>query len=141
MTDADTPMSKTVKTFYESELERIYCELLPAPEQFARVRQSKAFMEEHYPDKIVLNDLAKAAFMSRFHYLRMFRRMYGLTPRAYLRDLRIRKAKDLIRTGLSVTQVCFDTGYDSVSTFSAAFKKCTGHTPREYRRMHNSNPE
>ncbi len=98
-------------------------------------------MEKFYSERVELNDLAKAAFMSRFHYVRVFQRVYGLTPRAYLRDLRISKAKTLIRKGLSVTQVCFDIGYESVPTFSSVFKKCTGYTPREYRRLHNSNLE
>ncbi|WDD99937.1 helix-turn-helix transcriptional regulator [Thalassomonas actiniarum] len=134
-------MSKKSKTYFESELDRIYSENSLRPEQYVQVRQSKAFMEKFYSDRVELNDLAKAAFMSRFHYVRMFQRVYGLTPRAYLRDLRISKAKSLIRRGLSVTQVCFDIGYESVSTFSSVFKKCTGYTPREYRRLHNSNLE
>lgn len=98
-------------------------------------------MEKFYADRVELNDLAKAALMSRFHYVRIFQQMYGLTPRAYLRDLRISKAKGLIRNGLSITQVCFEIGYESVSTFSTVFKKCTGYTPREYQRIHKSNLE
>lgn len=133
-------MSKKPETFYESELDRIYSEHSLRPEQFVQVRQSKAFMEKYYSDRIVLNDLAKAALMSRFHYIRIFQRMYGLTPRMFLRDLRVKKAKDLIRKGSSITQVCFEVGYESLPTFSTVFKKCTGYTPREYRHIHNSNP-
>ena len=98
-------------------------------------------MEKYYSDRVELNDLAKAAFMSRFHYIRIFQRIYGLTPRAYLRDLRIAKAKDLIKKGLSITHVCFEIGYESVPTFSSLFKKCTGYTPKEYQCLHNSNLE
>ena len=98
-------------------------------------------MEKYYTDRIELNDLAKAAFMSRFHYVRIFQRMYGLTPRVYLRDLRISKAKELIKKGLSITQVCFEVGYESVPTFSSLFKKCTGYTPKEYQNLHKSNRE
>ena len=90
-------MSEKPKTFFESELDRIYSEGSFRPEQYVQIRQSKAFMEKSYPDKIELNDLAKESFMSRFHYIRIFQRMYGLTPRAYLRDLRISKAKALIK--------------------------------------------
>ena len=79
-------------------------------------------MDRYYAEKIELNDLAAAAFMSRFHYVRMFQQMYGLTPRVYLRDLRIAKAKALLIEGLPITQVCFDIGYESLPTFSAAFK-------------------
>lgn len=134
-------MSKKPKTYFESEVDRIYGEDSLRPEQYVQVRQSKAFMEKYYSDRVELNDLARAAFMSRFHYVRIFRRMYGLTPRAYLRDLRISKAKGLIRKGLSITQVCFEIGYESVPTFSSLFKKCTGYTPKEYQSLHNSNLE
>ncbi len=129
-------MSEKPKTFFENEVDRIYREGSFRPEQYVQIRQSKAFMEKCYSDKIELNDLAKEAFMSRFHYVRIFQRMYGLTPRAYLRDLRISKAKTLIKQGLPITQVCFDVGYESVTTFSSVFKKCTGYTPREYQRIH-----
>ena len=134
-------MTQKSKTYFEQELERIYQELPQRPEQYAKVRQSKAFMEKFYADRIELNDLAKAAFMSRFHYGRIFQRIYGLTPRIYLRDLRISKAKSLIRQGLSITQVCFEVGYESVTTFSAVFKKCTGFTPKAYQQSHNRNLE
>jgi len=134
-------MSEKPKTYFEAELDRIYGENSLRPEQYMQVRQSKAFMEKFYPDQVELNDLAKVAFMSKFHYVRIFQRMYGLTPRHYLRDLRISKAKELIRNGLPVTQVCLEIGYESVTTFSAVFKKCTGYTPREYRLIHKSNLE
>ena len=78
-------MSKKTKTYFEREIDRIYDEDSLRPEQYVQVRQSKAFMEKYYSDRVELNDLARAAFMSRFHYVRIFRRMYGLTPRAYLR--------------------------------------------------------
>ena len=134
-------MSKKPKTYYEREVDRLYSENLFRPEQYVQVRQSRAFMEKFHADRIELNDLARAAFMSRFHYVRIFQRMYGLTPRNYLRDLRISKAKKLINKGLPITQVCLDVGYESLPTFSAVFKKCTGYTPREYQRIHKSNLE
>lgn len=134
-------MSNKDKTFFEQEIERIYDELSLRPEHYVQVRQSKAFMQNYYSQKIELNDLAKEAFMSRFHYVRMFQRMYGLTPRTYLRDLRISKAKQLLACGTPVTQVCFDVGYESLPTFSSVFKKCTGYTPREYYQLHKSNLE
>lgn len=134
-------MPKQSKTFFEHELERIYGEILFRPEQYAQIRKSKDFMEKFYSDKVELDDLAKAAFMSRFHYVRIFKSMYGLTPRAYLRDLRISKAKVLIKQGLPITQVCFDVGYESATTFSSVFKKCTRYKPSEYQSLHNSNLE
>ncbi len=134
-------MPKQPQTFFESELDRIYSEETFRPEQYNQVRQSKAFMEQFYTDNIKLYDLAQAALMSRFHYVRIFQRMYGLTPRAYLRDLRISNAKQLIKKGVAITQVCLDVGYESLPTFSSVFKKCTGYTPRAYQELHKSNLE
>jgi len=129
-------MSEQPKSFFQTEIERLYSEDPIRPEQYAKVRQSKAFMENFYSDKVELDDLAKAAFMSRFHYNRMFQRIYGLSPRNYLRDLRIAKAKILLKQGLTITQVCFEVGYESVTTFSTVFKKCTGHSPKAFQKSH-----
>jgi len=132
-------MSEQPKSFFQTEIERLYSEDPIRPEQYAKVRQSKAFMENFYSDKVELDDLAKAAFMSRFHYNRMFQRIYGLSPRNYLRDLRIAKAKILLKQGLTITQVCFEVGYESVTTFSTVFKKCTGHSPKGFQKLHLQN--
>ncbi|WP_333001906.1 helix-turn-helix transcriptional regulator [Vibrio coralliilyticus] len=129
------------KTFYEQELERLYSELPLRPKQYALVRQSKVFMEQHYFEKIDLNDLAKAALMSRFHYVRIFKQIYGVTPRSYLRDMRISRAKTLLREGHSMTDTCFAVGYESLTTFSSVFKKCTGYSPRDFQKRHKSNLE
>ncbi|BFM18706.1 hypothetical protein R50073_48890 (plasmid) [Maricurvus nonylphenolicus] len=135
-------MPQSQRTYFETELDRIYhSEPLFRPEQYARVRRSKALMEEFYSDRIELDDLAKQAYMSRFHYVRVFQRMYGLTPRVYLRDLRISKAKELIKAGLPITRVCSEIGYQSMPTSSSVFKKCTGHTPKAYQHLQNSNRE
>ena len=132
-------MPSPAKTFYEIELDRIYSEEPLRPQHYILIRQSKAFMEKYHADKIELNDLAKAAFMSRFHYVRMFKRIYGVTPKNYLRDLRISKAKALLREGHSITQTCFEVGYESLTTFSAVFKKCTGYSPKAFQKRHLSN--
>ncbi|NOH60371.1 helix-turn-helix transcriptional regulator [Vibrio sp. RE88] len=129
------------KTFYEQELDRLYSELPLRPKQYVLVRQSKVFMEQHYFKKIDLNDLAKAALMSRFHYVRIFKQIYGVTPRSYLRDMRISRAKTLLREGHSMTDTCFSVGYESLTTFSSVFKKCTGYSPRDFQKRHKSNLE
>ena len=61
--------------------------------------------------------------MSRFHYVRIFKQLYGLTPRNYLRDMRIAKAKEFLKQGHSITDTCADVGYESLPTFSNTFKK------------------
>ena len=120
-------------TFYEREVDRITRES-PLPEYyFMHVRQSKSFMENHYAEKIGVGTIAASAFMSRFHYIRVFQQIYGMTPRQYLRDLRISKAKELLKKGHSVSEVCFAVGYESLPTFSKVFKLGTGRSPKLYR--------
>jgi AraC-like DNA-binding protein len=123
------------KTFFEQEVERLMKEESLSNHHYAYIRQSKAFMEKCYAEKIELGKIAAAAFMSRFHYIRMFQQVYGRTPRQYLKDLRIEKAKELLKKGNSVSQVCFDVGYNSLQTFSKIFKQGTGHSPRAYQKL------
>ncbi|MGH1366002.1 MAG: helix-turn-helix domain-containing protein [Calditrichia bacterium] len=134
-------MTDKTKTFYEQEVERITENHYFQRHLYIQVRQSKAFMEKYHSENINLQEIAAAASMSRFHFIRIFQQVYGLTPRQFLRDLRITKAKELLKKGLSVTQTCFEVGYESVSTFSSAFKRGTGYSPKKYQMMNNSNPE
>jgi AraC-like DNA-binding protein len=134
-------MSVQSKTFYEREVERIAKDHLPMEYQYIHIRQSAAFMKKYHAEKIELEDIAAAAFMSRFYYIRIFKQIYGVTPRQYLKDLRISKAKELLQKGLPVTQVCIDVGYKSLSTFSNAFKRGTWYSPSVYQKMNQSNLE
>jgi AraC-like DNA-binding protein len=134
-------MNKDSKTFYEQEVERLMKEYGLPEHQYAFIRQSKAFMDKYHADKIELHNIAAAACMSRFHYIRIFGQVYGRTPRQYLRDLRIGKAKELLKKGHSVTQVCMDVGYESLPTFSKVFKQGTGYSPKAYQQLNIRNPE
>lgn len=130
-----------MKTFYEQQVEKIYGQHGLHAYQYAMARQSKKFMEEHYARKIELKEIAAHACMSSFYYIRIFSKIYGLTPRQYLRDLRIHKAKELFKENIIVADVCYAVGYDSLPTFSTAFKRGTGYSPKEYIALHNSNRE
>ena len=122
-------------------MERIASQLGLPEYYYKQIRQSKKFMEKFYSEKIELENIARAACMSRFHFIRLFQLVYGTTPRQYLKDLRINKAKGLIKQGIPVTRVCIEVGYESLPTFSNAFKKGTGLSPREYQSLYNSNRE
>ncbi|ENQ8702304.1 helix-turn-helix transcriptional regulator [Vibrio harveyi] len=116
-------MPSRPKTFYEQEIDRVYSEIPLSPKQYLLIRQSKAFMEKHHSENIELNDLAKAAFMSRFHYVR------------------IKKAKVLLKEGHSITDTCFQVGYESLTTFSSVFRKSTGYSPKAFQKIYKSNLE
>lgn len=134
-------MPEKPKSFYESAVDCLNDEVLSRPYQYQYIRQSRSFTLKNFSSQLALNDLAKSAFMSRFHYVQIFQQIYGMTPRAYLRDVRISKAKSLLIQGLTVTQVCFNVGYESVSTFSSVFKKCVGCTPKQYARDNHQSYE
>jgi AraC-like DNA-binding protein len=134
-------MAPETRTYFEIQLDQLLKEHYLPEYHYVQVRQSKAFMEKYLSEKIELEKIASAAFMSRFHYTRIFKRVYGLSPRQYLKDLRINKGKELLKQGLNISQVCFEVGYDSLPTFCNAFKKATGYSPGEYQNLNKSNLE
>jgi len=134
-------MTTGTKTYFEIQLDKLVNEHYLPEYYYVRVRQSKSFMEKYLSEKIGLEKIASTAFMSRFHYTRIFKRVYGRSPRQYLKDLRINKGKELLRQGLNISQVCFEVGYDSLPTFCNAFKKATGYSAREYQSLNKSNLE
>lgn len=134
-------MTSREKIFFETQLDRLVRNYYLPEYYYVRVRQSRSFMEKYLSEKIELEQIASTAFMSRFHYVRMFKRVYGLSPMHYLRDLRINKAKDLLKEGVGVSGVCAAVGYDSLPTFCNAFKRATGYTPGEFQYLNKSNPE
>ncbi len=92
------------------------------------------YLSEHYSQAISLDILSKQVSLSKFHLLRVFRQHLGMTPFEYLQNIRITKAKELLRTtDLSVGMIANAVGIDSASYFIAAFKKLEGITPHKYR--------
>jgi AraC-like DNA-binding protein len=82
-----------------------------------------------------LDTMARAACFSKFHFLRLFRQAYGATPGRYRSQLRLERARTLLETtGRSVTDICLDVGFESLASFSGAFRKHTGESPQRYRR-------
>jgi AraC-like DNA-binding protein len=72
--------------------------------------------------------------MSKAHFSRRFREVYGETPYSYLMTRRIERAKALLRRrDLSVTDVCFEVGWTSLGSFSARFTELVGESPSKYR--------
>ncbi|OEK07219.1 transcriptional regulator [Roseivirga misakiensis] len=126
------------KTQFERYVDRISQEVYQPAYYYTQVRQSRAFMKDNLSKKIELGEIAAAACMSSFHFIRIFKLVYGLTPKEYLKDLRIDRAKELLKEGLSVTQTCFAVGYESLSTFSRVFKKGTGLSPKAYQDLNKA---
>ena len=87
-------------------------------------------------DELDLTKLAKIASMSRFHFLRVFEDVTGVSPLRFLASLRIDRAKRLlIETSLPVTTICLDVGYSSLGTFTRLFTEYVGVAPLSFRRL------
>ncbi len=103
----------------------------------AHLRRAKDLMDREYASPLVLDDLARAAGCSRFHFVRSFRAAYGHTPGPYLTLRRIERAKDLLRSvNLTVTEICMLVGFSSLGSFSSRFTEVVGMSPTEYRVRH-----
>ncbi|SDL97416.1 AraC-type DNA-binding protein [Catalinimonas alkaloidigena] len=123
-------------TFYQQQMDQLRTTVYPPPEQVARVRRAKQFMERQFSERILLDALCREAFLSKFHFLRLFKRLYGQTPYQYLTSVRIQQAKLRLRQGQPARAVCFAVGFDSVGSFTTLFRKMTGTTPGTFQRRH-----
>lgn len=101
---------------------------------YRRIVQAKLFIDAHYTEAIDGDLISGEAAFSKFHFIRLFKQVYGATPRAYLSNLRLDRAQQLLDEGASVTDACWAVGFESLTTFSRAFKRRTGSSPSVYRR-------
>lgn len=102
---------------------------------YRRVVQAKLFIDGHFAEKIEIDRIADEAFFSRFHFIRLFKKIYSTTPHQYLTQVRMEQAKLLLINGTSATETCFAVGFDSLPSFTALFKKSTGVTPAVFRQQ------
>jgi AraC-like DNA-binding protein len=99
------------------------------------LRRARDLIDLRYAEPLDLAALAREAGYSKFHFARAFAAAYGEPPRAYLTRRRLERAKTLLRVAnLSVTEICFLVGFESLGSFSALFRRVVGQTPSAYRR-------
>jgi len=113
----------------------------PAEEQrlrdLVRLRRVRDRIDREYAQPLDVEALARGAHMSAGHLSRQFKAAYGESPYAYLMTRRIERAMALLRRGdLSVTDVCFAVGCQSLGTFSTRFTELVGVPPSVYREQH-----
>ena len=101
-----------------------------------RMREVAAYLCEHAREQITLTEVAAHFAVSPSHLSRVFHQETGFGVREYLVHYRIRQACDLLlNSGLSVTQIADQCGFSDSNYFGDAFKKATGLSPREYRKL------
>jgi AraC-like DNA-binding protein len=100
------------------------------------VEQVVRWMHQHLAEELSMEEMAARAEVSPFHFLRTFRRFTGVTPALFLSALRLEEAKRLLlTTDRSVTDICFDVGYNSLGTFTTRFTQLVGLSPARLRRL------
>jgi AraC-like DNA-binding protein len=96
--------------------------------------RAKDLADARYAEALDVDEMARAAGLSRAHFSREFRRAFGTSPHAYLLTRRLERAARLLRTtDRSVAEICMDVGLKSVGSFTTSFKRTFGRTPVEYR--------
>src|SRR5438046_9796565 len=96
--------------------------------------RAKDLADARYAEPLDVDDLARAAGLSRAHFSREFRRTFGESPHAYLLTRRLERAAALLRTTHhSVADICFSVGLQSVGSFTTGFTRTFGQTPTAYR--------
>jgi AraC-like DNA-binding protein len=101
-----------------------------------RLWRARAFINENFQEPLNLDEISQEACLSRYHFLRLFREEFATTPHQYLIDRRIEKAKELLRhRRMTVTDVCFEVGFQSLGSFSTLFRQRVGDAPVNYRQQ------
>jgi AraC-like DNA-binding protein len=99
------------------------------PRAIGTVRQ---YLHANYAGDVRLEELSAVCGLSRFHLLRTFRRVVGMPPHAYLRQIRVEQAKLMLAGGAPISEVALATGFADQSHMNRLFKRILGMTPGEY---------
>ena len=104
-------------------------DLYPKQYLYRRVVRAKLFIDENFASSIDLKNVSGEACFSKYHFIRLFKEIYGRTPHQYLTHVRVERAKGSLAAGDTVAKACFSVGFDSISSFTGLFKRRTGVTP------------
>jgi AraC-like DNA-binding protein len=101
---------------------------------YRRLWRARRLIDASFDSPLNLDALSSEACFSRYHFIRLFKRAFNRTPHQYLTEKRIERAKELLASSrLSVTDVCFEVGFQSLGSFSTLFHKRVGASPLIYR--------
>jgi AraC-like DNA-binding protein len=102
---------------------------------FVRLCRARDLLRSTCASNVALPEIADAANMSTFHFVRSFQALFGQTPHRYRIQARIQIARELLARGeYSVTQTCLEVGFASVGSFSSLFSREVGMAPRAFQR-------
>jgi AraC family transcriptional regulator len=94
------------------------------------------YIRDQYSEEVSLEEVAKIAHLTPYHFIKVFKAYTGKTPYEYLLQVKIHRAKELLSSrNLTITEICFMCGFNSLSNFTTYFKKKVGVSPSEYRKI------
>jgi len=96
------------------------------------VRRAKEFLSENLDTKLSLQEVAAVVGLSRYHFLRVFKKATGLPPHVFRTQQRVDTARRLLKTGMPFSQVALATGFSDQSHFTNKFRQFIGATPSQY---------
>ncbi len=102
-----------------------------ATNKYSKIYPAILYIEEHYSENVKLEDLANVSHLSVSHFRKLFNEYFGISPLKYINNLKIKKAGELLSSGLyTVSEVAEETGFSNVYYFSRLFKEITGVSPK-----------
>lgn len=107
-------------------------------EEHQAVRLMKDYLHDHFSTSISLEQLVNVTNLNRSYLIRLFHQAVGMPPYTYLNQIRVEKAKQLLRQGMSVAEVAIAVGMSDQSHLTRHFKRIVGVTPGHYRKMSTS---
>ncbi|HHU78912.1 MAG TPA: AraC family transcriptional regulator [Clostridiales bacterium] len=102
--------------------------------QLAYVKAVIHYMEDHYNEQITIDDMAQYVSISKFHLIKIFKQITGVTPIIYLRDFRIEQSIKCLSKGYTVTQTAYMCGFNNLSYFIRAFRERFNMPPKEFQK-------
>ncbi|MBI1939640.1 MAG: helix-turn-helix transcriptional regulator [Ignavibacteriales bacterium] len=128
----------------EDIFKSLYSNLPPEPDKtglnkrhIETIELSKIFIEKNFSREISLSEIAASSFLSPFYFNRIFKKYTNLSPYSYLIQFRLKYASLLLRnTNLSVTEICYRSGFNNFSHFVSTFTKFFNTSPRFFRKSH-----
>lgn len=101
-------------------------------EEASALRTAVEYMQEFSSTNLSVTDIAAKAALSEFHFIRVFRKRYGLSPHGYLTQIRLNNARELLKKGASMAETAFAVGFCDQSHLVRHFKKVYGITPGQF---------
>lgn len=92
-----------------------------------------SYLNDHLTEDVSIDNLSARFFLSRYYLMHTFKQQTGYTIGGYILAKRLFLARELIAEGKPITDICYACGFKNYSTFSRAYKKSFGESPRDYR--------